>query len=349
MKRPSAVRAQGKQRKRCSCCSSFSYRIESCEVPGADQIRRLMAQLKKNRGQTEQTCFAPREKEANICAEESDRFCAEESDTCTESYQAVPRKACAPKSKPIRKKITDSTFNACRLNLWRRCCCMVFCRIDGKIKWTCSHVCFLLPVLRSFVCFPQATCDREQEASCGIQTFRSHQGAQHYRNSRWQCRLAKSGPWKRISRRICFPPMETVHKNCFWNHQTTSVERLDAPRFSSVRKEKWTHLPVLDACPSGVSVGLAAIHWKAVHLLNSWNTCMNLCTTCAPKKSFQSGVRHPWGNGWTWVDEALIPLIWSSFFGLHKQCLKEIFTICIVSGRHDLKTMRPYMAREPSL
>ena len=70
MKRPSAVRAQGKQRKRSSCCSSFSYRIESCEEPGADQIRRLMAKLKKIEGRPSKHVLR-QEKKKRISAQKS--------------------------------------------------------------------------------------------------------------------------------------------------------------------------------------------------------------------------------------------------------------------------------------
>ena len=70
MKRPSAARAQGKQRKRCSCCGSFSHRIESCEEPGADQIRRLMAQLKKIEGRPSKHVLR-QEKKKRISAQKS--------------------------------------------------------------------------------------------------------------------------------------------------------------------------------------------------------------------------------------------------------------------------------------
>ena len=145
------------------------------------------------------------------------------------------------------------------------------------------------------VCFPQATCDREQEASCGIQTFRSHQGAQHYRISRWQCRLAKCGPWKRISSRICFSPKETVHKNCFWNHQTTSVasrntdvgqklevvERLDAPRLSSEKKNGHT-------CQS----------WMLAHLVYqwAWRQSIGSCSPAEFLEHLHELVQNPWAE-----------------------------------------------------
>ena len=58
-------------------------------------------------------------------------------------------------------------------------------------------------------------------------------------------------------------------------------------------KRKMDILASLGCLPIWCISGLGGNPLEAVHLLNSWNTCMNLCRTREPKKSFQSGVRHP--------------------------------------------------------